>query len=78
MGDSSKWEYMLPSNEKPLLLLPNQTLDVDDANADEEFEDVCLNKKKKFIYKHKILTTCLLNRIKLTMLKNTWIYHHHG
>ena len=27
LGDSANWEFMLPSNEKPHLLLPNQDID---------------------------------------------------
>ena len=32
LGDSSKWEYMLPSNDKPILKVPNLI----DANDDDE------------------------------------------
>lgn len=35
LGDSTKWEYMLPSNDKPILKVPNLI----DGNDEEE---VCL------------------------------------
>ncbi len=32
LGDSSKWEYMLPSNDKPMLVVPQLGAE---ANDDE-------------------------------------------
>ncbi len=38
LGDSARWEYMLPSNDKPSLLVPNLA-----ANNDEEkYEEVLI------------------------------------
>ena len=29
LGDCAKWEYMFPTNEKPVLLLPDEDIDMD-------------------------------------------------
>ncbi len=61
MGDSSKWEYMLPSNDKPLLLLPKDNLDNEDDNIDNFDED-----KIEDLEKHLDLPPSWVSPIKIT------------
>jgi hypothetical protein len=38
LGDCTKWEYLLPSNEKPLLSVPNRINENEDVNDDDADE----------------------------------------
>jgi hypothetical protein len=33
LGDSSKWEYMLPSNDKPILMIPKLSGEVNEEEV---------------------------------------------
>lgn len=60
LGDSANWEFMLPSNEKPNLLLPNQ--DADD-------EDV-ITKLKTFFLFHQLLLENVKAKANFTFIIN--------
>lgn len=40
LGDCTKWEFMFPTNEKPVLLLPDEDIDI-------EFDDEVVSYKLK-------------------------------
>jgi hypothetical protein len=88
LGDCTKWEYLLPSNEKPLLTVPNRMNENDDV-IDDEKEEVNRIVVQYFVSHPTayLLRTRQLVFLKIfnknsrktsKKLKNTWIYRHHG
>jgi hypothetical protein len=40
LGDNSKWEYMMPSNDKPLLLIPKNVIENEDQPEENDDDDL--------------------------------------
>lgn len=51
MGDNSRWEYMLPSNDKPNLVMPNLDGTDDDEKAVKIFDLIVFYNKNNLIFK---------------------------